>query len=212
MLLEEFWHGKYRANTHFVGFTTGHGHAAIGSKRLQTQLRGEFRLHHHLRGRAIRQLGRVTRGNSSTLNDGLKSLHALQRGRSDPFICRHRNLGFRGLTSLFVPHDPCGGDRNDFIGILSSLISRSNTLLGLKSIFIHDIPGDVIALGHYLRGLQHWHVDILVHRDQLFVDDTMHVHVFILNEGNRFHPASNNDIHAIVQDLLRRRRHSHQPR
>ena len=84
--------------------------------------------------------------------------------------------------------------------------------MGLQAVLIHGVPGDAIALGHHLGGLQHGHVNILVHRHQILIGEAMGIHVLILDQRNGILATANSNLHAVHYDLLGGHGYCHQSR
>ena len=70
----------------------------------------------------------------------------------------------------FLVHDIHGrGHGHDFGVEIASGLCGGGALLRLQGIFVHRVAADIVPLGDDFRGLQHWHVNGIVHFDQFAV-------------------------------------------
>ncbi len=90
------------------------------------------------------------------------------------FILGDGHFLLRDFAGFLVGHVHCRGDRNDFSVEIAGGLRGGGALLRLKRIFIHRVAADAIALGDDFCGLQHRHIDILVHCDQVAVGRNAH--------------------------------------
>ncbi len=87
VLLEQFRHGEYRADAHFVGFQARHGDTAIDPEGLQALPLGKPGIHEYLRRRAVRKLRRVTGRDRAALDDSLEAREPFGRRGPHTFVC-----------------------------------------------------------------------------------------------------------------------------
>src|SRR3546814_13383270 len=91
-----------------------------------------------------------------------------------------------------------------------TLFPYTTLFRSLEGVFVHHLAADIVTLGHYFSSLEHRHVDVAVHRQQFGIGRDAHLRG--LDEADRFDPAADRDVHAIVDDLLGGGRDRHQPR
>jgi hypothetical protein len=99
---------------------------------------------------------------------------------------------------------------DDFIIEFASGLRSGSALLRLKTIFVLTVTADLIARSHDFSCLQHGHVNVLVHLQQLMVRRDTHFRR--LDKADRFHAAADANVHIVDDDLLGGRRNRHQAR
>lgn len=79
--LQKFWHGKYRANPHFIRFATGYRRSAVNAQWAETPFFGYSGFHNNCRGCSVGQLTGIPGRNESTFSHWFQTGKALQRCR-----------------------------------------------------------------------------------------------------------------------------------
>ena len=210
--LQQFRNCVNRADAHFVGLGSGDGHADIAPQRIEALLFGNLGFHQHAGRRAVGQLAGVTGGDGHV---GTKHrLERLQSGQlgvgAVAFVLGDGDFLLGDFAGFLVGHIHGGGDGHDFGVEITGSLRSGGALLRLEGIFVHRVAADIIALGNHFGGLQHWHVDIRVHRDQVAVGGN--AHFLGLYEADRILATGGHDVDIVDDDLLGGSSDGHQAR
>ena len=229
VLLKQLGHRENRANAHLIRLAARDRDTAVNAQRLQARDRhrppadaavqprdaqallfGEFRIHNHLGGGAVRQLRSVPRRDGTAFDDGLQSSQAFRGGGPHALVRRHGDFRFALLAGFLVPGLTGAGHRHQLVRVPARLIRRRGAVLGLQSVLVHLLTRDAVAVCYHLRSLQHGHVDVRVHGDEFLITGAVQIHMLVLHQADGFQAAADNHAHAVVKDLLRRRGDRHQ--
>src|SRR5690606_33624938 len=115
-------------------------------------------------------------------------------GGDGHFLGDHRAGGLVGGA-----HD--GSHRHDLVVELAGLAGGSGTLLAARAVLVLRFLGDVVALGHGLRGLQHGPVELRLVLGQPLFLDVLGVDVG-LHGGDGLHAAGDHDRRLVDDDVL----------
>jgi hypothetical protein len=202
--LEEFRHGKDRADAHLVGLAACDGSAAIEAERLESALLGHAGLHHDRSRRTVRKLARVAGRNEAVFADRGQSLQSLERGRgSVAFVLLQHDVLESDLAGLLV-HDPLvGRQRHDLVIEAPGFLCGGRALLALQRVLVLGLAADAVTTRHDFGGVDHRHVDVFVHLEETRVFGAEQVHVFVLNQADRFQSATDHDVDVIDHDGFR---------
>ena len=119
---------------------------------------------------------------------------ALVLGEGHLFLAR--------LPGGLVLDDLLGLQRHDLGGEAPGLLAGGGALLAGERVLVLHLAGDVVALGHDLRGLDHRHVDFrLVLVEPRLVDAEV-VEVLVLHEADRLDAARGHDRHPVHDHAL----------
>ena len=126
------------------------------------------------------------------------------RVRAVPFVLLERDLLFPDLAGRLVLDQLLRGERHD-LGVEASIpLPRGGPLLAHQRILVLGLAGDVVALRHHLRGLEHGHVQfrlVLVHPR---LADPVLVLVLGLHQADRLDAAGDHDGDPVHDDPLGR--------
>ena len=209
--LEQFRDREDRADAHLVRLGAGNGHADIAAERGEAALLGHLLLHQHAGRRTVRQLRGIAGG------DGAVRQHRLERGQAlggrlgaIALVLGERDLLLGDFLGLLVDDVHRRGDRHDLVVELARGLRGGGALLRLQGIGIATVAADAVAGGDHFGGLQHRHVDVAVHREQLAIG--LDAHLRGLDQADRFEATANGDVHIVDDDLLGGSRDGHQAR
>ena len=104
------------------------------------------------------------------------------------------------LTAFAIHHAHAGGHGNNFIIELTGGLGSGCALLALQGILVLGFAADAKTAGDDFRRVQHQHVNVLVLCHQPRIDRPMGVHMFVLNDADRFHAPAHQDIVFIVDN------------
>jgi hypothetical protein len=93
-----------------------------------------------------------------------------------------------------------GGYGHDFGRKAPLSLGSGGALLRLQRIFVLRLPADAIALGDRFGGLQHRHVDVLVHGNERGI--AADAHFGRLDKADRILASGGDDIHPVDDHLL----------
>ena len=102
----------------------------------------------------------------------------------------------------FVDHTCLDGDGGNFVVKLAGCCCGTGFLLAGRTVFVHHLTADVVALGHVFSGLQHVPINFRLGFEQVEVLEHVHVH-FLLHTRNAFHTTGHIHITLTCNDALR---------
>ena len=116
----------------------------------------------------------------------------------------------RDRAGLLVLDAHRRGDRNDLVGEEARSLRGGGALLRLERIFVAPLARHAVAIADDFGGVDHRHVDAVVHREQLGVGAD--AHLARLDEADALDTASDAHVHAVDNDLLGGGSDGHQAR
>ena len=201
--LQEARDGEDGADAHFVRLAARHCEPTEDPQRPQAAARSQLRVHHHAGGSAVGELAGIA-GRHDAARDGRLDLRDRLDGGvgTDPLVDGQRHLARRETARLFVGDAGQRGERDDLVGELPGCLRRSGSLLAARTVLVHRVAADVVALGHLLGGLQHAPVDLGLVLDEPGVVEHVLVQL-LLHAGDRLDAARHHHRHGIDDHALR---------
>ena len=162
-------------------------------------------MHHHHGTTAIGQLAGVTGRNQTTRQCRAQSADALfGRAITDTLVVADGYL-LRRQTHHLVGHTHGHGNGRDFVLEQSGGQSLRGTLLAGRTVLVHGVASDVVALGDDLGRLQHRQVDLGLVLDQPGIGQHVLVHL-LHHTGNGLEATGDKDVAFACNHALGRQR------
>ena len=150
---QRFGHGVHRANAHFVRLATGHGKTKESAQRLHAALLSQFFIHQHASACAVRKLAGIASGHQATWQCRAQTADGFDGGAfAQTFVHTHGDL-FGGHAHDLVDHALRDGDRGNFVVEQAGSLRSTRFLLTGRTVSVHHIAADLVALGHLFGGL-----------------------------------------------------------
>src|SRR6266849_336698 len=193
-----------RADAHLVRLDAGGNEPAEDAKRLEALLRRDLVAHDHASRGTVRELAGIASA------DGLALEHRLDLGQpiggrigARSLVLRQGHLLVGDLLGVLVDDGHPGRDRYNLVVEAATLQRSADATLTFEAVLVLPVTADLVALGNDLRGLQHRHVHLRLHRHQLLVDGVEFVHVLVLHQADRLDAAANGDLDAVEHHRAR---------
>ena len=201
--LQHLGDGIHRANAHFIGLTTCHSKTQESAQGLEVVFGCVVFTGDHTSACAIGKLRGIASRHHTTGHGWFDAGDALFGGAvTQALVSADRDL-FGHHAHDLVNHASLHRDGCNFIVELASSLGRTGFLLAGRTVLVHDVTTDVVALGHLLGGLQH----VPVNLGLLFVERGVHQHVlvhFLLHTRDALHATGHIHIAFTCDNPLRR--------
>src|SRR2546425_291299 len=207
--LEQARHGEDGPDPHLVRLAGGDGETAEDPERVQPAAFGQLRVHDDARRGAVRELAGVARGDVALLaGDRLERREALGR-RVGPvaLVLLEQGVLDARLPARLVDHDLLRRHRHDLGVEAARLLPGGRALLAGQRGPVLPLAGDVVAVAHDLRRLDHRHVDLGLVLLQPLLAQAVQVPVVVLHGAERLEATRHPDQDPFHDHPLRGDRH-----
>src|SRR2546425_191058 len=203
--LQKARHGEDGPDPHLVRLAGGDGETAEDPERVQPAAFGQLRIHDDARRGAVRELAGVARGDVTLLaGDRLERREALER-RVGPvaLVLLEQGVLDARLPAPLVDPDLLRRHRHDLGVEAARLLPGGRALLAGQRGPVLPLAGDVVAVAHDLRRLDHRHVDLGLVLLQPLLAQAVQVHVLVLHEADRLESTRDHDRDLVHDHALR---------